>query len=250
VQSVKERLGPDFIPITSSNFGEKYGRGLVLLQYWLAFIILIAVNYPYIIAVESNWLYLILLPFNIYGNFFLFALIAGFLAWIDLKILRFIEPPKEGIFPLDGREFKYYCRRFRICYYAIYIFRALPLPWADMVAFKMFGVKVGKNVVLYDAWMDSEFIEVGDFVMLSLNSALISHCIYQNKFLVRKVIIKKNAIVGAESVVAPGTIFEEGAILGGNATTLIGQHLEAYATHVGNPISRILPVKIKNQNQQ
>jgi hypothetical protein len=166
------------------------------------------------------------------------------MAWVLLKILRYLEPPKEGMFPLNGREYIYYCRRFRISYFALYLFRALPLPWADIVPFRMFGVKVGKNVVLYDAWIDTEFVEISDFVMISLNAALISHCVYQNKFLVQKVVIKKNAIVGSESVVAPGTVFGEGSILGGNATTKIGQQLEPYATHVGNPISRVIPVKI------
>lgn len=243
--SVKELLGADFQPITSSNFSQAHGRWLVVIEMLSSFVICYYINaWYYFWAIPTNPWFLLLLPLNILGNIMLYALIVACVGWIILQLLRAIEPPKEGMFPIDGREFRYYCRRFMVCYYSAYLFRSLPIPWADMVAFRMFGVKVGKNVVLYDAWVDPELIEIGDFVMLSLNAALISHCVYQNHFYVKKVVVSKNCIVGTQSVVAPGTFMEEGAILGGDASTIVNQRLEGYMTHVGNPAWKKLPIKV------
>ena len=63
---------------------------------------------------------------------------------------------------------------FKITILHYIFFKRLPLPWADIVPFRMFGVKVGKNVVLYDAWINTEFVEISNFVMISLNAASIS----------------------------------------------------------------------------
>jgi acetyltransferase-like isoleucine patch superfamily enzyme len=238
----------DFQPIASSNFGRRTGAWVTFLLFWIAAGILFVINYFYFMyAYNSNpWLFL-LIPLSVFGTPWEFSfLVAGFV-WIILQILRWIEPVKEGTFPLDGREFKFYCYRYYICYFTFYFFRATGIPWADMVAFRMFGVKVGKNVVLYDSWVDMELIEIGDYVMLSLNAALLSHCIYNNKFIVGKVVIKKNAIIGAESVVPPGCVIEEGAILGACCSCMLNQHLEGYCSHIGNPATKSIPIKISEK---
>jgi acetyltransferase-like isoleucine patch superfamily enzyme len=238
-------VGTDYQPIASSNFARRTGQWLILVEFWVVTTLCIFTNYYfYLYAYQSNpWLFL-MLPLSLWGLVYQFAFLTALLTWFFLVILRKIEPPKEGEFPLDGREFKYYCYRFYICYYTLYLFRGLALPWADMIAFRLFGMKVGGSVVLYDSWVDPELVEIGDNVMLSMNAALISHCIYNKKFVVGKVVVGRNAIVGAEAVVGPGAILEDGAILGVGCHCRINQRLDAYSTHVGNPASKVLPIKI------
>ena len=60
-------------------------------------------------------------------------------------------------------------RRFWNAYLPIWLARALPLPWADIVVYRFFGVKVGKNVVAYEGYIDPEFVEIEDFTMTSLH---------------------------------------------------------------------------------
>jgi acetyltransferase-like isoleucine patch superfamily enzyme len=208
---------------------------------------MILTNYWYFDYTIKNWntfgiFFLILLPLTIYGYIWEFVFsVASFSALIIL-ILKKIHPIQEGVFPIDGDEFKYYKYRFWVSYFAIWLSRAVPLPWLDFIIMIMLGSKMGKKVCLYDSWMDTELIEIEDNVMTSLNTIIMSHAIYSDKFIQLRTVLKKNSITGGLSLVAPGTILEEGAILGASCSTYIGQHLEANMYHIGNPATKTIPI--------
>jgi hypothetical protein len=246
----KPTVPTDFQPIISANYGNTPAQIVMVFEFWISLALIIIWNKPfYDYMFDGNWWFLILVPLSIYGLLFQFAGLNLLISWVIWKILCLIEPPKEGEFPRNGREFHFYCWRFWIQFYSLFIARAMPLPWTDMFCFRMFGCKIGKNVVLYDSWIDMEFVEVGDYVMLSLNAALISHCIYKDKFLVKRVVVRKNGIVGAEAIIGPGTVLEEGAILGAGCTTALNQVLAPYRIHVGNPASISMPIKVVEDNK-
>ncbi len=238
----------DFQPILSANYRGKTGTQLLLFgEFWVTLTLMFFINRPYYSLMVNHWWMLILLPLSIYGLFWQFMGLTALFSTIIYKILVKIEPPKEGEFSLKSREFKQYCTRFWVCYYLLYFARAMPLPWVDMFVFPIFGSKIGPNVVLYDSWIDPEFIEIGGSCMISLNTQLFSHCIYRDMFIVKKVVIEKNSIVGADAIVAPGTFIEEGAILGANCSTHIDQRLSSYTIHVGSPANVSLPIKFKEE---
>ena len=238
----------DFQPILSANYHGKQGTQILLfLEFWLTITSMFFINRPYYTLMVNNLWMLVLLPLSIYGLFWQFMAITTLISTIIYKILVKIDPPKEGEFSLDSREFHSYCIRFWVCYYLLYFARAMPLPWVDMFVFPIFGSKIGHNVVLYDSWIDPEFVEIGGSCMISLNTQIFSHCIYRDKFVVKKIVIEKNCIAGAGAIVAPGTYMEEGAVLGGNCTTQIGQRLSSYTIHVGAPANIALPIKIDDE---
>ena len=43
-------------------------------------------------------------------------------------------------------------RRFWTVYFPIWLARALPLPWLDIIAYRFFGTRVGSSVVLYEGY--------------------------------------------------------------------------------------------------
>ena len=53
--------------------------------------------------------------------------------------------------------------------------------------------------------------------------------------LVKKVILQEGCTIGAFSVIAPGTIVEEGAILGMGSYTNLNQRLNKNCIHFGRP---------------
>ncbi|UYP48658.1 hypothetical protein NEF87_004943 [Candidatus Lokiarchaeum ossiferum] len=237
----------DFQPILSANYPGKKGTQLLLfLEFWLTLTLMCFINLPYYRLMVNHLWMLILLPLSIYGLFWQFMGLTTLFSTIIYKILIKIEPPKEGIFTLTSREFQYYSLRFWVCYYLLYFARAMPLPWVDMFIFPIFGSKIGHNVVLYDSWIDPEFVNIGGSSMISLNTQIFSHCIYKERFIVKQVVIEKNSIVGAGAIVAPGTYIEEGAILGANCSTAIDQKLQSYTIHIGSPANISLPIKLHN----
>jgi len=237
------------IPVTTSNIYSDRKSLLIVVQFTFGVLFLIITNYWYFNFIFKNWdpfwiLFVIFLPLNIFGFIYEFVFVIAVFSALILKILKKIHPinGEEGIFSIDGEEFKFYKYRYWISYFAVWLARAVPLPWIDFVIMKMLGSKIGKKVCLYDSWMDIELIEIEDNVMTSVNTVIMSHAVFQDKFIQMKTILKKNSITGGLSIVAPGTFLEEGAILGACCSTFIGQRLESNHYHIGNPALKKIPI--------
>lgn len=241
---IEENINPDFVPITGPNFSESHGRMFIFIEFWLVGILLYYINMPYYLGCQEDPYQYLIFPIWLYGLFFQFMGLSTIISAVYIRILWLIHPIKEGVFDIDGPEFRWYCRRYYAMFLPIYFARATPLPWVDMIVYRLFRLKMGKNICIYDGWVDNELISIGDSVMLSLNGSIMTHCIYKDKFIIKKVVIEKNSIIGADALIAPGVFVEEGAIVGASASTVIDQQLDGYVTHVGNPVSRKLPIKI------
>lgn len=198
----------------------------------------------------SKWIMILLIPLNIYGNIFLFVFSIIIFSSVIYRFLNYLSPPREGVFKKGSKEWKYMHRRFWTAYFPIWLARALPIPWADIFAYRFFGTKVGKNVVLYEGYVDPLFVEIGNFTMTSLNICIFSHLIYHDKVLIRKVRIGNACVVGPQTVTSPGTIMHDGAILGANSYTWVDQELESDLIHVGTPVSMKLPIQSLEESQK
>ena len=193
---------------------------------------------------------ILLIPLNVYGTLFLFSFSIIIFSVLIFKFLNKLNPPKEGRFKKGSKEWKYMNRRFWTAYFPIWLARALPIPWADIFAYRFFGVHIGKNVVLYEGYVDPLFVEIGDFTMTSLNICIFSHLIYQEEVLIRKVKIGEACVVGPHTIISPGTIMEDRAILGANSYTDLNQKLEGDLIHVGTPVSIKLPLQSVEDSQK
>ena len=237
---------------------------IILIQLFIGGLVLFIVNLWFINSIyylltgtefysfglKAEWYYWLLLPLNIYGNIFLFVFTVILFSGGIFRILNKISPPREGIFKRGSKDWKYMHRRFWTAYFPIWLARALPLPWLDIIAYRSFGTKVGSSVVLYEGYVDPLFVEIGDFTMTSLNICIFSHLIYQDKLLIKKVKVGKACVVGPHTIIAPGTIMEDFAVLGVNSYTKINQRLEGNIIHVGTPVSITLPIQSVEESQQ
>ena len=204
----------------------------------------------YSFGLKIEWYYWLLLPLNIYGNIFLFVFTVILFSASIFKLLNLISKPREGVFERGSKEWKYMHRRFWTVYFPIWLARALPLPWLDIIAYRFFGTRVGRSVVLYEGYIDPEFVEIGDFTMTSLNICIFSHLIYHDKVIIKKVKIGKACVVGPHTIVSPGTVMEDFAVLGVNSYTKINQNLKGNLIHVGTPVSITLPIQSVEESQQ
>ncbi|MFX1235851.1 MAG: hypothetical protein ACFFBY_15085 [Promethearchaeota archaeon] len=245
----KPKTGFDIEFLSSSGVYKTAFTLIIVLQLLVGGIVIVLVNLWFInslyflltgdqfyqVAVRPEWYYWLLLPLNIYGNIYLFTFTIISFSAVIFRIINKLSPPQEGIFERGSKDWKYMHRRFWTAYFPVWLARALPLPWLDIICYRFFGIKVGKNVVLYEGYIDPIFVEIGDFTMTSLNICIFSHLIYQDKVIIKKVKIGKACIVGPHTIVAPGTVMHEGAVLGVNSYTQIGQELEGDIIHVGTP---------------
>jgi hypothetical protein len=204
----------------------------------------------YSFGLTAEWYYWLLVPLNIYGNIFLFVFTVIIFSAGIFKLLNKFSHPREGVFERGSKDWKYMHRRFWTAFFPIWLARALPLPWLDIIAYRFFGTKVGKSVVLYEGYIDPEFVEIGDFTMTSLNICIFSHLIYQDKVLIKKVKVGKACVVGPHTIISPGTVMEDFAVLGVNSYTKINQNLEGNLIHVGTPVSITLPIQSLEESQQ
>jgi hypothetical protein len=203
---------------------------------------------PFILI--GQWWEWFLLPLNLYGNLLLFSFSIILFSALIFRILNKIYPPKEGVFKKGSKEWKYTHRRFWTAYFPIWLARALPLPWSDIIVYRMFGVRIGRNVVAYEGYIDPELIEIKDYTMTSLNICIFSHLIFHDRIIIKRVKIGKACIVGPQTIISPGTILEDGAILGVNSYTWINQVLEGDLIHVGTPVSMTLQIQSVEDSQK
>ena len=266
MENEKELYKVDFIS-TSGVYKRPFSL-IVFLQFYLGLLVIILVNLWYwnylyyfitgnlIFTMEIieddwfRWFLILLLPLNIYGNIFLFALSIILFSACIFKILNKLHPTREGIFEKGSKDWKYMHRRFWTAYFPIWLARALPLPWSDIFVYRLFGVRIGKNVVAYEGYIDPEFVEIGDFTMTSVNIGIFSHLIYHDKVIIKRVKIGKACIVGPQTITAPGTIMHDRAVLGANSYTSIGQELESDLIHVGTPVSMSFPIQTLEESKE
>jgi len=218
---------------------------LIIANFWFlnSLYFLLTGNEFYVFNIKAEWYFWLLVPLNIYGNLFLFTFSIIIISGGIFKILNKLHPPREGVFERGSKDWKYMHRRFWTAYFPIWLARALPLPWMDIICYRIFGVHIGKNVVAYEGYIDPEFVEIGDFTMTSLNICIFSHLIYHDKVIIKKVKIGEACVVGPQTIVSPGTIMHDGAVLGANSYTWIGQELEGDLIHVGIPVSMNFPIQ-------
>ncbi len=251
----KQSDQPDFLS-TSGVFKTPFCC-VILLQLLFGGLILITINlwffnHIYILLTGSAfysfertayWWEWLLFPLNVYGNLYLFSFSIVLFSALINAILNKSHPPREGTFERGSKDWKYAHRRFWNAYFPIWLVRALPLPWLDIAAYRFFGVRIGRAVVAYEGYIDPLFVEIGDQTMTSLHICIFSHLIYHDKMIIKKIKVGENCIVGPHSILFPGTILKDNAIMGANSYTMIGQVLEGNLIHIGRPATTQLTIQ-------
>ncbi|MFX1275029.1 MAG: hypothetical protein ACFFBP_19890 [Promethearchaeota archaeon] len=224
---------------------------LIINLWFYNHLYILLVGKPFIgFDVPVAWWEWLLLPISIYLNLFLFSFSIILFSVVIFKFLNWRSPPREGVFEKGSKDWKYMHRRFWTAYLPIWLVRALPLPWLDIAVYNFLGVKIGRVVVAYEGYIDPLFIDIGPQTMTSLHICIFSHLIYHDKVIIKKIKVGKNCIIGPHTILFPGSTLEDGAILGANSYTSIGQKLEGNLIHIGRPASIKLPLQSLEESKK
>jgi len=219
-------------------------RKLLPLYYFIIVISLFPISifeYYYILVFWQEpiyFIFLLLFPFNLFFIIHLLQFSAIVIAALFLKIVNLIHSPKTGTFNRDikDKEYLFWNIRNIIKKWPLYITSSSPFPWwKNRFALRFFGVKIGKNSMVDNTWLSSEFLRVGKNVILGMNSTIITFGIEQDKFILKKIVIEDNVLIGAKCTVLPGTHLKKGAKLAAHSYTNYDDILEEDTLYGGHP---------------
>jgi carbonic anhydrase/acetyltransferase-like protein (isoleucine patch superfamily) len=182
----------------------------------------------------------IYLPFLVFGMYITMVFTSLFFAKILLIIVNSIHEPIEGVFLRDAsdKDYRYWSLRNTIKRWPVWLAHKFPFPFLDNVCFKLFGVKTKFTNSLFEGWVDVEFIDFGDNVVIGQGSIVQSSVIIGNLLIIRKTVIGDNVRIGAHAIVMPGTHIGKNSVLAANSVTTVEQELEAGWIYLGVPAKK------------
>jgi hypothetical protein len=216
---------------------------------WLVFVFYcatmatVALGWSFYYMVLQQWWLIFLLPLEIFGLAYVFILTSLFIVKVAVSIIEKRYPVVEGTFERGGKEMRGYQARTYFKQFAVWLTRNSTFPWIDKIAYSLLGVHVGKTVVLHEAWVDPELVTIGDYCMVGMNSTVMSHSLYHDAYVARRTTIGDHSIIGAYSVLAPGTTIGHSCVIGANSGTLLNGKVESNYLYAGNPVKKMRPVE-------
>ena len=188
-------------------------------------------------------LFFLLLPLNILVLIYILQLSATFISFLFLTLIKLFHEPKEGFFKRDkkDKDYLYWNLRNLVKKWALFIVASNPFPWMkNRFTLRFFGVKIGKKCICDNSWISSEFVSIGKNVIIGMGSTILSFGIEQDNFILKQIVIEDNALVGAKTVLLPGTTLKKNAKLSAHSYTNYNDILEENSIYAGHP------AKLKN----
>ena len=99
-------------------------------------------------------------------------------------------------------------------------------------------MKIGKNGIHDNCWISSEFVSIGKNVIIGMNSTLLSFGIEQDKFILKRILLEDNVLIGAKCVLLPGTQIKQNTKLSAHSYTKIDDVLEQDSIYIGHPAKK------------
>ncbi|MFX1278118.1 MAG: acyltransferase [Promethearchaeota archaeon] len=214
---------------------------IYLIIIMLSFIPCSFFEYLYILYLWKDslvFLFFILLPLNVIIFIYLLQMTAILFSKLFLTFINLLFPPKEGIFSRDikDKDYLYWNLRNLTKKWALFISSSNPFPWMrNRFTLRFFGVKIGKHSICDTCWISSEFVEIGNNVIIGMGSTLISFGIEQDKFILKKIRVEDNALIGAKCVLLPGTHLKKGVKLSAHSYTNFNDVLKENSIYLGHP---------------
>ena len=190
------------------------------------------------------WLFFLLIPLNALVAIYIIQFSAILSSVLILKVINLIHAPKEGIYKrsLEDSDYLFWNIRNIIKKWPLYVMASNPFPWfKNRFTLRFFGVKIGRRTICDNSWISSEFVSIGKNVIIGMNSSVLSFGIEQDNFILKKVSVENNVVIGAKCVVLPGTLMKQDASLSAHSYTNHNAILEENSIYKGHP------AKLKNK---
>jgi acetyltransferase-like isoleucine patch superfamily enzyme len=228
---------------TSSSLGKRLLYSVTpFLVFSLGFfplLILIKI-YLYLLNIDRIW-GLLLLPFFLSGGIALSLFSQLFISGGIIKLFKIkYEPGVYGYSFSDNNSYKWMI----VC--ALYnplrrIIEIIHVGRVKYVYYRLLGMKIGKNTLIGGVIKDPCVTEFGDNTTIGEFAIIYGHIHnYKNVTIkIGRVIIGNNCIVGAGSIIMPGSVLQDNVTLAAGALVTQDQILETGKTYAGVPAREI-----------
>jgi len=212
--------------------------------FWLAGLIVGVFWYWYFL--DENWVAILsFLPLALFGSIYFFILACLLFSKLFLILINLIHRPKEGLFKAEigDTDFEFWMLRTEIKKIGLWFLRNSPLPWTDVLAFRLFGIDMDASSHLNDAWCDGEFIQFGRKNLCGQGSVIMSSMVVGKYLIIKKVIFGDYVLIGGQTTIAPGTIVGKETLVGAISFTVYDEILEPGWVYFGMPVRKLKPNK-------
>jgi acetyltransferase-like isoleucine patch superfamily enzyme len=169
---------------------------------------------------------------------YLLQISATIIAVLIIRVINLIYLPKEGHFKrsIKDKDYLFWNVRNLIKKWPLYITATNPFPWfKNRFTLRFFGVKIGRHCICDNSWISSEFVSIGKNVIIGMNSTLISFGIEQDNFIIKRITIEDNVLIGAKCVILPGTVIKQNTKLEAHSYTNFNDVLKGDSLYSGHP---------------
>jgi len=189
----------------------------------------------------KNLLFYFLFPLLFFIDIIFLILGSSFVAKIFLIFANLFHTPREGVYEISkhNKDYSSWSLRAVIRKWPLWLTRQLSLPSLEKFVTKFLGVKLSYSSSIHEAWIDSEFVEIGKNVKLGQGCIISSNLLVKNKLIIKKVVIGDNVIIGAHCVIAAGTVIAPNTVLHSNTMTIINQQLKSNSLYQGAPANSL-----------
>ena len=242
------------IDFTTSSAISKVGIKFLVLYlpiFWFSGLIVGVFWYQYMwFAINTNYLIwwiieILCIPFFILGAVYIFIMASVFFSKLLLILINLIHKPKEGVFLAQwgDQDFEFWCLRTELKKLVLWFMNNSPVPLADILGFRWFGLKLDFSSHLYDSWCDLEYVKFGRKVLVGQGVTLMGSMVVGKYLIIKNVYLDDYVVLGGHATVAPGTIIGKETILGAFGVTNYNQVLEPGWVYLGVPPRKIKPNK-------
>jgi acetyltransferase-like isoleucine patch superfamily enzyme len=181
------------------------------------------------------------LPIALFFMIYIFILGVLFFSKLLLIFINLLHKPREGVFlaEIGDKDYEFWMIRTELKKIALWFLRNSPLPWIDVIAFRLLGIRMDFSSHLNDAWCDTEFIDFGRNVLIGQGATVMSSMIIGKYLIIKRVIFEDYVLVGGQTTIAPGTIIRHDGFIGAISSTTYNQILEPNWIYFGIPAIKL-----------
>ena len=180
---------------------------------------------------------ILFLPIALFFMIYIFILGVLFFSKLLLILVNLLHKPREGIFlaEIGDKDYEFWMMRIALKKIALWFLRNSPLPWIDVIAFRIFGIRMDFSSHLNDAWCDAEFVDFGRNILVGQGATVMSSMVVGKYLIIKRVIFEDYVLVGGQTTIAPGTIIRHDTMIGALSTTTYNQVLDPNWIYFGIP---------------